>query len=238
MSKRYIRLFGLLAISVIFVGCNRTIDPILPDPLAIYPVDSGSQRTYYVIDTVYESATGPYDALTYYKNERGGGLTTDLLGREVNKLFIYTSQDSTDTMGNPVYQWEYDDLWTHFADDQGAERIEGNTRYQLLKFPIMQGLSWDGNAFNTEDEQTYEYINIDTTVTLNNISYENCVLVMQVPYRTAGLKTGFYIEEYAYEIYAPDIGKIYKYKKDFSQQNPSDIDPESRVYIEMLVEHN
>ncbi len=219
----------------LLTGCNSTIDPVLPEPTAIFPVDSGKTRMYYVMDTVYQSTGGQFDDLRYYKRELGGGTAKDLLGRELSKLLIYTSPDSLDSMSNPVFSWTFSELWSRFADDQGAELSEGNIRYQVLKFPIMEGLSWDGNSLNDEGEQTYEYISVDSTVTVNGIEFDDCVVVLQVPFRTAGTKISFYIEEFAYEIYAPGVGKIFKYKKVYSQQNPSDIDTDSRVLIETIV---
>ena len=89
------------------------------------------------------------------------------------------------------------------------------------------------------DAQTYEYTNVDTTVVVNGKTYENCVYVLQVPFRQSGTPTGFFIEEFAYEIYAPNVGRIEKYYKYYEQQSPTDIETEkSYIYHEKLVDWN
>jgi hypothetical protein len=193
-----------------------------------------------VIDTSYESAgTGGLSATTYFKRELTDGTEEDLLGRETHKLWIHTSPDDLGTPEEPVYSWTFNILWTEFSDDQYSERIEGNTRYLVLKNPAYPGATWNGNLYNAGDVQTYQYINIDTTIVLRGKTYEHCVYVLQVPYRQpvpepCGV---YFLIEHAYEIYAPDIGKIVRYSKRYVEQN-CDVEKESRVYYEELVDHN
>ena len=171
----------------------------------------------------------------YFKKEVTEGTETDLLGREVSKLWLYTSPDS---LGSN-YSWSFSELWTQWADDQNAERIEGNKRLWVLRLPPYQGSTWNGNFYNNEGAQTYEYINLDTTVTIQGTTYENCVYVLQVPFRQPVEQQGgaIFIIEHAYEIYAPGIGKIVRYCKYFVAQDGVP-ESESKVYYEELVSHN
>ena len=184
----------LLVIAVLFIGiaCNRTLD-ITPDHVEeVYPLIEGKERVYYVIDTTYSTTSSlGYDARTYYKKERTEGTEEDLLGRTVSKLWIYTSPDSTDSLGNNWFYWTYDDLWTQFIDERYAERTEGNTRYLVLAIPPVEGTGWNGNLFNQFEEQTYRYLTVDTTVVLNGTTYEHCGVCRADPFqisRYSGLK--------------------------------------------------
>lgn len=233
--------FGIffLACLAVISGCERTYDPIPPYLETMYPVTQGGQRTYFVIDTSYiSSSTQGYDARTYFKREVTDGTETDLLGREVSKLYLYESSDTLmDSLGNPVYNWQYSDLWTQYTDDEFAERIEGNVRYLVLRQPPVEGATWNGNLYNSEDTQRYEVINDDTTVTVQGVTYEHCVFVLQVPYRFSPIPA-YYNIEYAYEIYAPGIGKIVRYSKYFESQSGDVNADKSHVYFEELVGHN
>lgn len=231
--------FSAFVFAVIFIswtGCNRTIDPVFPFTEHVYPLDDGKQMVYYVVDTIYETVQNSPEERRYYKKEVYDGQEMDLLGREVQKIFIYISPDSTDTLGNTLYNYQYDDLWTAYKNDEFAERIEGNIRYLVLKWPAQTGYTWNGNRYNGYGTQTYTYLNADTTVVVNGVTYEHSVYVLQVPFRQSGNPAGYFVEEYAYEIYAPYVGRIERFYKYYEQQSPTDVKAEvSRVFHEILV---
>jgi hypothetical protein len=243
MKKLFHLSLCLLGLAATTWGCRRELDPVSPESKLIYPIEEGKYRTYFVIDTTYASTT-LIDAKRYYKRELTEGTETDLLGREVSKLWLHTSPDS---LGFPVPNWNFSELWTQYLGEQYAERIEGNTRYLVLKWPPYEGSTWNGNLYNNGDVQTYEYVNLDTTVTVQGKTYEHCVYVLQVPFRMPVEKVPgqpnppFFLIEHAYEIYAPNVGKIVRYFKYYEEQTvngSTDIDENSRVYFEEIVDHN
>lgn len=229
-------LWGYFLAVILFWGCDRTYDPLPEHVERVFPLEEGKERIYMVTDTTYESNLG-VEGREYVRREYYDGLETDLLGREVRKVFIYNAPDSVNSTGQRVYNWEYVDLWTDYKDDQYAERSEGNTRYLLMKQPPIEDIAWNGNLFNGKDAETYTYVNIDTTLVVEGKTYENCVFVLQVPFRRTGDPGTFFLEEYAYEAYAPDIGKILKYRKYIEVQSGS-TQQESRVFYERLIDHN
>lgn len=245
--KRFLRLGCLLLLGMaLLVGCRKDLDPVPPLSKEIFPIVEGKSRIYHVIDTIYASAT-LMEARHYYKREKTDGTETDLLGRDVSKLWLYTSTDTLDTLDLRIYDWQFDELWTQYLSEQYAERIEGNTRKMVLKWPPYPDATWNGNLYNNLETQTYRYVNIDTTVVVAGKTYEHCVFVLQVPFRMPVEKIPgnppppFFLVEHAYEIYAPKIGKIVGYYKYYEEQVISgsvQIDEESRVYYEELVEHD
>lgn len=229
---------GLLCVvTALLGGCKRDLDPVAPYLNEIFPIQDGKLRVYHVIDTVYATVNSQlFEVRTYYKKEETNGTEDDLLGREVSKLHLYLSPD---TLPPDVYQWTFSELWTQYLGESFAERIEGNVRYLVLRVPPYEYSTWNGNLYNNQDVQTYQYMNLDTTVTVQGVTYEHCVYVLQVPYRRPVANRGgtYFLEEHAYEIYAPKIGKLVRYSKFYEEQNGV-AEPESRVYHEELVTHN
>jgi hypothetical protein len=247
LMSRYLKFAALLLVLGLgMVACRKEFDPVPATARTIYPIVDGKQRVYHVIDTSYASATLE-DARSYYKRELTDGTETDLLERSVSKLWLHISADTLGTPAAPVYAWRFDQLWTQYLSDTYAERIEGNTRKLVLKWPPYPGSTWNGNLYNDKETQTHEYINIDTTVVVQGVTYEHCVYVLQVPFRMPVVKTPtgpqppFFLIEHAYEIYAPNIGKIVGYYKYYEEQvinGQVQIDADSRIYREELVAHN
>lgn len=237
----------LVLLTVLAVaGCRREYDPVPATAKTIFPLTEGKSRIYHVTDTSYQSAT-LIDARTYYKRELNQGTETDLLDREVTKLWLYTSPDTLGTVDSPIYNWDFLQLWTQYLGTEYGERIEGTTRRLVLRWPPYLGSTWNGNLYNNGEVQTYQYMNLDTTVVVRGKTYEHCVYVLQVPFRMPVVKTPsnpnppFFLIEHAYEIYAPEVGKVVGYYKYYEEQvinGTPQIDPESRIYYEELVTHD
>lgn len=239
MKGKVLLVIALLALAGMS-ACNRTYDPTPEHVDRIFPLEEGRERVYYVVDTIYEtSSSALFEERRYFKREYTEGTERDLLGRDVSKLWIYHSTDTLGSPSNPEYAWNYADLWTQYRGEEFSERIEGNTRYLVLRNPAYGGSTWNGNLYNNEGSQIYRYTNIDTTVTVRGITYENCVFVLQQAYYrpVQDSAAAIFITEHAYEIYAPGIGKILRYSNRFEAQSGV-VDPESRIYREELVEHN
>ena len=116
--------------------------------------------------------------------------------------------------------------------------MEENTRYSVLKFPVYQGITWNGNQFNSLGFQEYHYANVDTTVMVNGRTFEHCVVVME---STQADSTSIINYRKAYTVYAPDIGKIKKYVRVYVCDNSGAncFNPDkSYTHIEHLVDYN
>lgn len=232
--KYFIGLILLLTSCVIFVQCDRVKDVILPHTELIFPLDSGNQVTTFVIDTTFDTS-GP-KVERYYKKEVIGGLEEDLLGRSINRLQTFRSPEELGT----DFDFEPWRLYALYKDENEvgeryAERLEENVRFRILKFPVFDFVKWNGNIFNNQGTQEYYYAHTDTTVNINGLTFPNCVMVIQK------LDTNSFINfKYAYEIYAPNVGRIKKYDKTIVNDgaNGEFNASKSRIYIEEIVEHN
>lgn len=237
-----IGLFAFLnavAVLSLLSGCERKIDPE-PWDSSIYPIQDGKYRTYRVSDTTF-ILSGGVNAVgrTYLRRELANGTETDLLGREVSVLEIHTAQ--FDDEGNPL-SWEPNAIWQQWKDNRFAERVEGNTRYQVLAFPVTRNRQWDGNEFNGNNNiptlgySNFTYLRTDTTVVVAGRAYPNCVVVQQ-----RRIDNSLISNIYTYEVYAPGIGKIERYDRYLyyilRDQN-IELSTESYVYHEVLTDHN
>lgn len=217
-------LFAL--IFLLSMGCNRKIEHEFPD-LNLYPIIQGKYRIYQVVDTTYNTQ-GSIPKF-YYKKELTDSNETDLKNRTISRLNIY--------LGNSLDSLTFSELWTQYLDGAWAERIEGNTKFLVLKFPVKLNDSWNGNEFNDLGKENFTYLNTDTTVIINGVTYPNCVFV-QHRLNNSSLLT----EINTYEIYARGIGKIKRYdnykKYNLNSNGTRTLTTDSYFYEETLLEHN
>lgn len=216
---------GLLG-TYLLLSCNRNLEYEYPD-LNLYPLIQGKFRIYEVKDTTY--TTSGAVAKQYYKKELTDSNEVDLNNRPLSRLEIYR--------GNTLDSLTFSELWTQYVDANWAERIEGNTKYVVLMFPVKQGTTWDGNMFNNNGKENFVYKNLDTTVVVNGVEFKNCVYVQQ-RLSNSSLLT----EINTYEIYARGIGKIKRYdsykKYNLSPTGDRILTTDSYFYEEVLFMHN
>lgn len=223
-------------------ACNRDLAYDRPGP-EYFPLQDGLWRVYVVIDTSFTATpttSNPYgltlDLKPHYRLERMGISETDQTGRPITRLETSRTPDTT----NQNY-WEdfvFDELWTLHRNNEFAERMEANIRYQVLAFPIRQGRQWDGNAFNTRntgpDQQLYRYVNTDTTVSVGGRTYQNCVFVQQRKSKT------LLFDVDTYEVYAPGVGLIKRYDRSiiYDDVNLTSLTTDSYIRIYSIAAHN
>ncbi len=230
MNQRISVFFFLVAGS--FLSCDNQLELIQPHTWDIFPVEEGASRITFRIDSTYDTSGGLEDA--YYKRETIGNEETDLTGRRVRRLLVDRSEAD---LGN-AYEWQRDRVWAIYVPDSVngdyyVERIEENKRIRVLKFPVFEGVQWNGNQLNQDKPQPFEYVITDTTVSVSAGTFDNCVMVINKDERAS-----FIQDTYAYEVYAPGIGLIKKYDRTKFYDKPGNAFNEAASYViqEELVE--
>lgn len=224
--------YVLILLVTVFLACDNTIDLIQPHTWDIFPVEEGASRVTLRIDSTYNTSGGLEDR--YYKRETYANLEEDLTGRQIRRILV----DRSDISLGQAYQWERDRVWGVFVPDSVngdyyIERIEENKKIRILKFPVLEGVKWNGNLLNQDDPEPYEYVVTDTTVTVMAGTFDQCVMVVNKDER------GSFIQKtYAYEIYAPGIGLIKKFDQTKFFDKPGNAFNEAASYViqEELVE--
>ncbi|MEZ4929798.1 MAG: hypothetical protein R2777_07285 [Chitinophagales bacterium] len=100
-------------------------------------------------------------------------------------------------------------------------------RYMALTFPVREGNDWQGNIFidvNSSDPYnflnddlynwTYTYTEVDVAKEIGGFSLDSCVVVQQID------EANLFEMKYAQEIYARNIGMVYKEMKILNTQVP------------------
>jgi len=210
--KLYFALF-LCICFLLLSSCKNEIE-------TVDPIDQGFDYAPLEVGNYWIYAS---DSIIY----RQGGLITDSLSGFIREEIVDTFRDSEDLLNFKVQrffkrmetdQWEETDLW--FSSMSGANyiRVEENLKFISLVFPIVENVSWDGNAFFDENIEIsldgepiapyknwdYEYEKIDTTYDNGQFSADQVVLIEQVD-------DDIEIEKrVASEMYAKGIGMVQK----------------------------
>jgi hypothetical protein len=164
-----------------------------------YIPTSVGQWNEYEVTEITHTSTGAHDTLNYYLKE----VVTEEITTNKYRVERFSRN-------NLVDNWIIKDVWTREKTNSLFQQVEENISYTKLIFPIKNNQYWNGNAYNSNDELTYEYDLIHEAYSINNINFDSTVTVIQQDNVNA-------IEyQKAEEVYAKHAGLIYKSKKDLS----------------------
>lgn len=223
-----------LAAFLAFWGCNRNKEYLVPSTWTVFPLDSGKFRMYEAFDTTWTNV-GTKEGTHYYRKEVIGE-KIGFENRMLTKLYSYVTPDAVDTLG-----FALDRVWMLYKDTtQYAELIKENVRELVLRYPayVDSTYMWDPYLFADTQEGhilRYRYQTLDSTVHINNMTFEHCVVVMESS-REDSLSVTNYRK--AYTVYAPNVGKIIRYYKQVNKSGNIVSSEKSAVHIERLISHN
>ncbi|MEM7654691.1 MAG: hypothetical protein AAF399_01070 [Bacteroidota bacterium] len=224
----------------LLIHCNEVKQVILPHTELIFPMEEGHYRISEVWDTTFTTA-GINDPMVdhYFKKEVLAAQDTDLIGRPIRLVEVYRSEADLGTN----YDFQIDRVWYQYLEpvegaDYYAERVVENVRTQVLKFPVIEGVRWNGNLQNNLGSEIFFYDKADSTVSVQSQMFENCVVVFQNADSLNVIN-----RRLAYEAYAPEIGLVKKLDRTLVFDGPGGGDAafnpdKSRIYREELIEHN
>lgn len=193
-------LLGLVAIGVI--SCDSD-DPAERDTgKSYFPLRKGWYQTYRVDEIVYtlgEPETLAYDLRVVvadsFLNTTGG--------------YTYVLHRSRRDAGTSA--WQNLDTWSVRLNDQEVVVSEENIPYVALRFPISEGNTWNGNAYNNQinpntntPEDMYMLADVGKSYVVDDKTFDDCA--------TVNLEDN---QEYIVyfdkrlEVYAKHVGLIY-----------------------------
>lgn len=208
------RIFVILSLmAVLFYSCSE--ESILPVPVDLqseyYPLEKGKTWIYSTDSIVYNLQLGSVDTLRGFVKETiresfetSAGSTTFVIERS----FRRSLEDD----------WSLTDVFSASYIDNKATRTEENLRFVKLLLPPVENQEWDGNQFidesiivniNGENIQVYknwnsEVVAINDNFTVGMLDYTDVVEVQLADSENSIEK------RYAKEIYARDVGLIYR----------------------------
>ena len=166
------------------------------------PQRVGAYQIYSVDQTVYSEVASPEESHFEIKMEAMDSFP------DVNGDYTYVIHRSK--RGNSADEWEYLDTWSSRVNDQEAIMNEENISFVKITFPVKNEKEWNGNEYNTNDEDVYQMKSVDEPFTIGDQAFSKTVFIDQEDIED------LLIKDKRFEIYARDIGLIYKEVTDLS----------------------
>lgn len=210
-TEKYVCLFFLILL--VIVSCKKDAPVTQPDyGYNYFPTDIKKYVVYDVDSIVHNDFTNTVDTFKYQIKEYIESSFIDNSGRNTLRLERYI-KNHNDTIPYSAISWTLKDVWYTNRTNTTAEKVEENQRYVKLIFPVAAKNKWNGNAYNTLGEQTYTYDDVNTPRTIGTLSFDSTLFVTQ-------LNTENLIEKKYYtEIYAKNVGMVYKQIIDVQANN-------------------
>lgn len=196
-----------------------------------FPLKKGSFIIYEVTEINIDAPSNYYDTVNYFLKEYVEDTFTDAQGDVAYRIERYHKTD-------PDKDWKILNVWSSKIVDNMAQKTEENLRFVKIRFPVKNDLSWNGNLFNEKDEKKYRITELNIPKNINNQQFDSCLTV------THDNSLSLISKDLAYEVYAYNIGLVYKENTTIrSQEVIFDIPIEERIttgtiYIRQIVDYH
>ncbi len=166
-----------------------------------YPL-MGQVVIYDVQETQYALTSVP-TIKNYQLKEVFASVSVESDGKEVLRIERYRRE-------NDAQKWAIDSVFLAKKEIDKALKTENNVTYVKLIFPVSEGLKWNGNAYNSLGNDTYELKKLNQPFQTNGQNFHQTLTVIQQNDSTlVDLKRRL-------EVYAIGIGVIYQEKTNVS----------------------
>lgn len=161
-----------ISIALLLFSCQKeNEEPVVPDAgYDYYPLQSGITNYYLVTEITIDSIAGVWDTLQYYLKTVNDTPHADLNNQTVTPVQRYIRGISDSV-------WTIHDVWYAYRSGSHLVASEENVKYLKMVFPVKENKSWNGNVYNTGQEQEYTIVKADEPFTVSGINFSNGVLV-------------------------------------------------------------
>ena len=160
-----------------------------------FPLEAGRYTEYEVDEVRYTVTSSTPKLTTYYLKEVYGQPYAGLTGTEQFPIERYKR-------GTLASSWGLDSVWTAYRLPDRAVRVENNTAFVKLSFPLSEEKTWNGNLLNTSPEEAYK-ARFEVPFPAQS-EFPGSLTVVQ---RRDSSLVSLYKR---YEVYAPGVGLVYK----------------------------
>lgn len=187
---------------MLLIGCNETLESIDSEfGYEYYPTEMGDYRIYHTSDIRY-NLNGTIDTTQYLVKE----LVEELIENVDGTFRLTLGRYSADIGSN---DWSKDSLWAVFMDETKVVVSEANIDFIKLVFPVTENTEWDGNAFNSSDDEIYRVEEMRKNYSYDTLSFENTLTVVHKDLIDPAKITE---DDYRIEVFATNVGLIHKLK--------------------------
>ena len=221
MIHRLKNILLCLAAALSFVACEK--ENIVPADIEFvadkqyFPLEPDKALIYKVTEITIDKPSDYYDTAVYYLRERTDIPFIDNEGDTAYRIERYKSQS--------LNKWKISDVWEAKTTTYTAEKVEENQRFIKIKFPLAIGKYWNGNLKNELAEKNSTITSLSTRYENGNIKLNSCLSI------TRDSSVSQISKVYDVEIYARNIGLVYKEITDInSQEVVYGVPIENRIY--------
>ncbi|MPR35168.1 hypothetical protein [Salmonirosea aquatica] len=194
MKKSNVLWYGLL---VLVMAACQAPDAVNQEGAGYtyFPLEAGRFTEYEVNEIRYTVTSPTPKSTTYYLKEVCGQPYSGLTGVEQFPIERYKK-------GTLEANWVLDSVWTAYRLPDRAVRIENNTAFVKLAFPLVEEGTWNGNLLNTQPEEAYK-VHFEVPFPAQS-DFPGSLTVVQ---RQDSSIVSLYKR---HEVYAPGVGLVYK----------------------------
>lgn len=210
--------FLLLTLLVgLMIGCAKNPTPKFHHEY--FGLEEGRFVIYDVVEIQHDEAINQHDTLRYQLKTYWADTFIDNEGRTAREFKRFVRSTENDP-------WVLQDTWTGIIDGIRAELVEENQRVVKLVFAPTINKNWDANAYNMFGESLCSYRDIHGDTLIDNVQFDSTLVVEQEAYNSI-------IDSVRrFDMYAKNVGLIYKYERDLHYQ----INSFSQVYLNVGTE--
>lgn len=199
------RLFKKIIISLLLIvfifSCKKDKEVITVDMgYNYFPQAVGNYVIYDVDSVIYDDFEHDTDYYSFRVKELTESIFIDNSGDTNYRIERYYKKYA-DSIPYDSMQWTLKNAWFATANSTEAIRVEENLRLLKLIFPVELDKTWNGNAYNTNNEWVYKYSTVNEPATIGTFHFDSTLTTLYD-------KTNLVERRYYKEVYAKNIGLV------------------------------
>lgn len=202
MKSTFLNFVVFSSVLLFLLACEKDTTEEISFDYEYYDLTPGRFCIYNVVDIEHDENQAVQHDTAYYQLKTVIGDTfIDNSGRITRKFLRYTRDSIQDN-------WLLKDVWTTLIENNKAELVEENQRIVKLVFKPTYEKVWNINMFNVSSKINAKYAAIDQPFTIGNQVFDKTLKV--------DIQNFFSLvdDRLKYDVYAKNVGLIYKYFKD------------------------